>query len=58
MCQIYSEKSAQFFADHATPQPRLFEPKSLFISRAVGHFYLPLFEIWAGFGLVGNTESF
>jgi hypothetical protein len=31
--------------------------KSLYISRAVSHFYGTEIEIWDGFGPVGNTEK-
>ena len=31
--------------------------KSLYISRAVSHLYGTEFGIWAGFGLVGSTQS-
>ena len=33
------------------------EAKSLYISPAVNCFYGTEYEIWAGFGLVGNTEK-
>ena len=33
------------------------QPKSLYRSRAGRHFYGTENEIWAGFGLVGNTEN-
>ena len=35
----------------------LSETKSLYISREVSNFYGTEIEIWAGFGLVGNTEK-
>ena len=31
--------------------------KSLYISRAISHFYRTEFDIWACFGPVGNTET-
>ena len=31
--------------------------KSLYTSHVVSHFYGTEFGIWAGFGLVGSTES-
>ena len=33
------------------------QAKSLYRSRAGSHFYGTEYEIWAGFGLVGNTEK-
>ena len=33
------------------------KPKSLYRSRAGSHFYRTKYEIWADFGLVGNTEK-
>ena len=36
----------------------LFYSKSLYRSRGESHFYGTEYEIWAGFGPVGNTESF
>ena len=33
------------------------QPKSLYISPEVSHFYGTEYKIWAGFGLVGSTEN-
>ena len=38
-------------------QRLLLLPKSLYISCAMSNFYGTEIEIWAGFGLVGNTEK-
>jgi hypothetical protein len=37
--------------------PLLSQAKSLYRSRAGSHLYGTEYEIWAGFGLFGNTEK-
>ena len=45
-------------ASNMSPRRQMFQPKSLYISRAVRHFYETEYEIWAGLGPVDSTENF